>query len=251
MRLWDLDSGRCLHRYACNSGSRFSNEVPVSLAANRAFSHAPRSQHAVWDLAGGDCTALISFDPYPGVSAMSTDGRQVLCHHGVQAGADPVSRLCIWDLDSLTLATVLLPYPDQQAGHDAYPAALALSPCGRYAAAGRRNGDIHLWERASGRHLRVLELHAKQVNSLGFSSDGAHLLSTSSDSRICLWDAGSGACLRVIDAHPVDAMDAVLDPGLAQPLFPCVENDDMLVTDLSDGARAVKVALAVPPSVAA
>jgi hypothetical protein len=241
MRMWDLETGRCLHRYECNSGSRFSNEVPATLAAARALSHAPYSQHALWDLSSGECRTLIKFDPYPRIAALADDGRHALCHHSVGVNRHPVSRLVLWDLDELAPARTFAPFPGQSDDYSVFPQCLAISQCGRRAAAGYGSGDIHVWDLASGRHLRTLGGHAGRVNGIGFSRDGGTLLSASSDLAVRMWDVASGACLRVLHAERTTC-----DGGLAQPLLPTVRSDEVPASVLGHEPGRASVTLKAP-----
>jgi WD40 repeat protein len=251
MRVWDLDSGRCLRRYECNAGSRFSHRLPVSMAANRALSNAPGGQQAIWDLHTGACMVLLKFNPYPGILAFSEDGCFVLGHHIADVGDEKVGRLYLWDLPALTLALAFAPFPGQKNGY-ARPDCVALSPCGRYVAAGYDNGHIHVWDRADGSWLRVLDRHARGITGLHFSIEGLFLLSAAEDMTIRLWEVDTGKCLRLLGAPAKNAAPVFAGlPGvdLAQPLHPAAHNDDVPLSDLSDaqklGALPV-VVLSVP-----
>jgi WD40 repeat protein len=197
---------------------------------------------------------LLKFTPYPGILAISEDGCFVLGHHIADVGKEMVGRLYLWDLPALTLALTFAPFPGQENG-DSRPDCIALSACGRHVAAGYANGHIHLWNRADGTWLRVMDRHAGRVTAIHFSVEGLFLLSAAEDMTIRLWEVDTGKCLRLLggpakSAAPVFAGLPAVD--LAQPLHPCAHNGDLPLSDLSDtqklGALPM-VVLGVPPIV--
>ncbi len=244
MRMWDVDTGQCLHRYECHSGSRFSNEVPATLVAGRALSHAPYSRHALWDLSSGACTTMIEFDPYPRIAALAEDGRAALCHHIVAAGGKRASQLVMWDLDALAAATTFAPFPGQDDAYSATPRCLAISPCGRWVAAGYESGGLHVWDRAGGHHVRALGHPDRKVNGIVFSRDGRMLLSASNDRAVRLWHVASGECLRVLNDERDTA--AVHAGDSARPLLPSVPNADVPASVLGYEADRPAVTLKAP-----
>jgi hypothetical protein len=244
MRIWDVDTGQCLHRYECHSGSRFSNEVPATLVAGRALSHAPYSRHALWDLSSGACTTMIEFDPYPRIAALAEDGRAALCHHIVAAGGKRASQLVMWDLDALAAATTFAPFPGQGNAYSATPRCLAISPCGRWVAAGYESGGLHVWDRASGRHVRALGHPERRVNGIVFSRDGRTLLSASNDLAVRLWDVAGGECLRTMKDERARRADSAGD--IARPLLPSVSGADVPASVLGYETDRVPVTLKAP-----
>ena len=66
---------------------------------------------------------------------------------------------------------------------------LASGSCGRFRLGkGCDQGEIKLWEVATGREVRILEGHTDLVNSVAFSPDGKLLASGSDDGTIKLWN---------------------------------------------------------------
>jgi RNA polymerase sigma factor (sigma-70 family) len=79
---------------------------------------------------------------------------------------------------------------------------LAFSPDGKVLAVGGREGPIGLWDAATGKELHRLRGHPGQVNSLAFSSDGKRLLSGGLGKNVLLWDASTGEEIRSFRVDP-------------------------------------------------
>ena len=69
---------------------------------------------------------------------------------------------------------------------------LRLSPDGRQAAVGSDQGEVQLFDVATGRPGPVLRGHAGAVESLEYSPDGRQLGSGARDGTIRLWDPATG-----------------------------------------------------------
>jgi WD40 repeat protein len=78
---------------------------------------------------------------------------------------------------------------------------LTFSPDGKLLAAGGTDGQVHLWEVATGRKLFLLTGHDGWVRTLCFSNDGRYLASGSGDRTIRVWDMNTGQCLHILTGH--------------------------------------------------
>lgn len=79
--------------------------------------------------------------------------------------------------------------------------AVALSPDGHLLATGGKDKLISLWEQGSGRLLRRLSGHKKDIRMLTFVAGGRRLVSVSDDKQCILWDVKTGTQLRILGGH--------------------------------------------------
>jgi parallel beta-helix repeat protein len=79
---------------------------------------------------------------------------------------------------------------------------LASGSCGQRDSSGDCiQGEIKLWDVASGSEVRTLTGHTDRVFSVAFSPDGRLLASGSGDNTIKLWDVASGSEVRTLTGH--------------------------------------------------
>jgi glucose repression regulatory protein TUP1 len=121
----------------------------------------------------------------------------------------------IWDVEGARCRTILT-FPDASNGTGSAPAnqqkdagitSVAVSPNGKYIAAGSLDRAIRLWEVETGKALETLEGHRDSVYSVAFAPDGRHLISGSLDKTIKVWQLDSadalhrGTCKYTILGH--------------------------------------------------
>jgi WD40 repeat protein len=107
-------------------------------------------------------------------------------------------------------------------GHTQSVNSVAFSPDGRLLASGScgqgnyiiicTQGEIRLWEVASGREVRSLSGHTSWVNSVAFSPDGRLLASGSHDKTIKLWEVASGREVRSLTGHTDEVTSVAFSP---------------------------------------
>src|SRR5262249_55029868 len=88
----------------------------------------------------------------------------------------------------------------------------AFAPDGKTLATGGRDGLVKLWDVASGRHLRTLELQYTQVEALAWSRDGRTVASAGRGGVIRLLDAATGKDLCRQPGHVAGVLRVALSP---------------------------------------
>ena len=78
---------------------------------------------------------------------------------------------------------------------------LALSPDGQWLAAGTDDGDVRLWQAASGEPYATYTGHSDRVTSVAFSPDGRTLASSSRDQTVRVWDVRTGHVVSTLGGH--------------------------------------------------
>jgi parallel beta-helix repeat protein len=150
--------------------------------------------------------------------AFSPDGRLLAsgsCGQRNSIGGCIQGEIKLWDVASGSLVRTLT-------GHTGVVLSVAFSPDGRLLASGscgQRNsiggciqGEIKLWDVASGSLVRTLTGHTGVVRSVAFSPDGRLLASGSYDDTIKLWEVASGREVRTLTGHTADVESVAFSP---------------------------------------
>ena len=108
----------------------------------------------------------------------------------------PDNTLRVWDLKPLR--------PVARINLGAPASVVALSPDGKHAASGARNGALRIWDAATGQLVRQLQLSGGSgpVRSIAFSPDDKHLAAGAQNTgQIEVWDVASGQRLATLTGH--------------------------------------------------
>ena len=200
--IWNIEIGREVRRWTLGSfcGSIcFSEDGQFLVTATTS----PDDQIAVWRVLDGQKLASHSARPSNSrwqVLAITRDAR-----FAAYAGRDATVRVV-----------------DLSAGHEKWHATVtdedaltvAISPDGKLLAsgAGFADGDIRLWEMATGKGIDRLEGHRGDVRALVFWPDGKTLASAGGDSTIRLWDVPNRRLKRTLRGHKLPVWSLALMP---------------------------------------
>jgi len=140
----------------------------------------------LWRLPGGDATTLGRHEDRVWQVRFSPDGRQL-------ASASQ-QQLVLWDVASRARGRAIPSSLSRFGG-------LSYSPGGKRLAAGCRDGAVRIYEVSTGRLVRTLAGHERDVRGVAFAPDGRRLVSGSSDHTLRIWDLPTGRTLHRIAAH--------------------------------------------------
>jgi WD40 repeat protein len=187
LRVWDLESGRCLR--TLEGPTSGVESVSVTPDGKRVVSAGSDGTLRVWDLESGRCLRTLE-GPISGVESVSVtaDGRRA-----VSGGRDATLR--VWDLESgRCLETIEGPTSGVRS--------MSVTPDGKRAVSGGWDGTLRMWDLESGQCLRTLEGHTSGVESVSVTPDGKSAVSAGMyDRTLRVWDLESGRCLRTLEGH--------------------------------------------------
>ena len=188
MRVWDLDTGACVHTlppHRTGPGPRVS---AVWLGSGVAASAGPDTVVRLWEPATGRCVHTLRGHTQPvGSVCLSPDGRRVL-----SAGGYDDHTIRLWEVAS---GACLRVFRAESAAPGVRGAAgtvrcraVRFSPDGRFAISGGEDGAVRVWELATGRCLSVLVGHRDAVYAVVFGPEARFALSASVDGTVRRWE---------------------------------------------------------------
>ncbi len=127
------------------------------------------------------------------------------------------SNLTIWQayLQGQTLKNTL--FVNSDLGHSIFTETfgtifcVAFSSDNRSLASGDANGNLDIWEVATGRQLATCKGHTNRIWSVKFSPDSSTLASASSDCTVKIWNL-DGQCLHNLVGHSHRVWDVAFSP---------------------------------------
>ena len=166
VRLWDLETGRCLRVFEGHMGIVYS--MAWSTDQRRALSSAVDETVRLWDVETGRCLRVLGGLTSGAISwSWSADQR-----HALSGSLNGIVML--WDLETGRCLCVLQ-------GHTKGVRSVAWITDQRRALSGSDDQTLRLWDTETGRCLRVLKGHTDRIRSVVWSADQRHALSGSDD----------------------------------------------------------------------
>jgi WD40 repeat protein len=151
--------------------------------------------------------------------ALSPDGRTLATAGGdVRRGRDP-GEIVLWDLSAGSVRYRLR-------AHQGFRTRVAFSPDGRWLAATGANGQLQLWDPATGQPARTF---AGAGGRPAFSPDGRLVAATVGPGQIRLWDPATGQEVRTLAGFAGNILDLAFSP------------DGRLLAAATNGQYAVRI----------
>lgn len=175
VRIWNADTGALVQSIPLGKAplgdARFSRDGKLIAAGDfqanvRVFDVASMQVLAYWHY-GQATSRAVAFGPLDGQFAAAV-GRHIYLY-----GDNGVTQRYILK------------------GHLASILAIAFSPDGRFLASGDGDGDVRIWDTATGLGLAELPGHVEECTCVHFSEDGRYLATSGRDQVIQVWDLSS------------------------------------------------------------
>jgi RNA polymerase sigma factor (sigma-70 family) len=196
-RIWDATTGKELVTLFELAKSTNSGGTLVFSPDGKTLAVAEDKDVKLWDAGTGRELATLSGHA-EGIRslAVSADGKVLATGSQGNRGEPKTRTVRLWDLAA---AKELITEHAIELSDDAM--AMAFSPDGKTLAAGLHEGDIKLFDVATGKERLTWKGHPDWVMSLAYSPDGKILASGCRDGTAKLWESTTGKELANWEAH--------------------------------------------------
>jgi WD40 repeat protein len=122
---------------------------------------------------------------------------------------------------------------------------VAVSPDGRYLAAGFFDGRLKVFNPRTGSLRFTLSGHRDRIRGCAFSPDGSQILSGSNDSTLRIWDSRNGSLRYSIEAHD-GAVSACAFSKNGRRFFSASEDNFLILWDALTGEKICAYPVGAP-----
>jgi WD40 repeat protein len=194
-RVWDLSSGKW--KFDLDGHKDPIDHLEVTSNSQLAITGSFDGTIKVWDLSSGEC--LSSLNESPSSIFVAPDCRTLILE---------VDDIVVWDLvNKKKILTI-----DIFSKDGCSP--LALTPNGQQFVTSTFDGGLQIWDLWTGKIVKTLEGHSKDIFDLAITQHNRYLISGSSDRMIKVWDIETGENLLILKGHQKATRDIlVTDDG--------------------------------------
>jgi WD40 repeat protein len=104
-------------------------------------------------------------------------------------------------------------------GHEGQVQNIRFSPNGKMIASGGSDGQIILWDVATGRIIRKMKGHTKTVYEVTFNKDGSLLASAGEEGTACVWEVATGKNIGCFQNKPFPTFSGIFKQDLVSVSF--------------------------------
>lgn len=189
VRLWDLDTGRELHRFGVPSDFWRDTRLAFSPKGNLLAAGCENCEIRLWDVdQRKEVGRLVGHTDQIRDVTFSPDGSWIA------SASDNCDRsILIWDVTTQTAVRTLR-------GHVHGTYALAFHPDGHLLASGATDGTIRLWDVATGQEVAVLKI-GSNAYGVAFTPDGSRVVGACADNAIRFWDTSTHQEVAELRGH--------------------------------------------------
>ncbi len=197
-RLWSLATGEEVRSLTAHAGPVCG--LAYSRDGARLATAGEDGTARLWNAATGEELLVVSGHA-TGIGAVALDPTGRLL---ATTGGDGLTK--VWDVSPTGSREVLAIATGAPASFSAY------SADGAWIAAGTEDGDVAVWNAATGERRVDLTGHTGRITGGGFSPDGALLVTSGEDRTARVWDLASGSELFVVTDHTDSVWSSTFSP---------------------------------------
>lgn len=194
LRVWNRESGECLH--ILEGHTKKIETVRQTPDGYRAVSGSWDGTLRVWDLRSGQCLRIMSG---------ADDGNFQITADGKYAVVKDWGGLRVLNLESGQCEHTLK-------GHTDLVLCVSVTPDGKHAVSGGRDGTLRVWDLEKGLCVRVLVERPDVISNVIVTPDGRFAVA-SGDHPLKVWDLDKGECIRVLKGQKDPRIISVTPDG--------------------------------------